>query len=596
MKLSRLYSNRPKIFGPIVFRDGLNVVIADIRHPKEEDKLGHNLGKTLLIEIIDFGLLGGVDPSHVFKRHPELFADFVFFLEVCLPTGDYVTIRRSAAEQSKIAFKRHKEPDQDFNDLRESEWDHWRESFKKAVNILDSYLAFAPIKPWSYRKGLGYFLRGQDDWRDVFQLSKFGAGKHLYWKPYLGRVLGFDDAILEEKYKADATHSVLNQKRSELQSEVSFKPADFDKLRASISVKRDEVDTKLRALDSFDFHAEETGLVRSLADQIEAEIADLNQRLYNARHDLSQIERHLADDIHFDLADVKKVFDEAQLTFPAQLAKDYEDLVEFNRRILVERRSSLTQRASELRTEITTIECENAKLSAKRQDILRVLGGSDSLQKFKELQRQLDEDRASIAIMEAKAAKLQELIGVHDELRANKIKIDQLTAQIDQMVKKGNARYEGIRRVFSRIIKDVLHRTALLYLSQNGEGNLDLHAEFSDAETDLETDEARGTTFRQLLCMAFDLAVLISYADEPFFHFVYHDGGLERLQAKLKVAMLQTIRQTCMDHRIQYILTALSEDIPNTEEFAKVRPTDAEIVLSLHDGGEAGRLFRMQTF
>lgn len=180
MKLSRLYSNRPKIFGPIVFRDGLNVVIADIRHPKEEDKFGHNLGKTLLIEIIDFGLLGGVDPSHVFKRHPELFADFVFFLEVCLPTGDYVTIRRSAAEQSKIAFKRHKEPDQDFNDLRESEWDHWRESFKKAVNILDSYLAFAPIKPWSYRKGLGYFLRGQDDWRDVFQLSKFGAGKHLY--------------------------------------------------------------------------------------------------------------------------------------------------------------------------------------------------------------------------------------------------------------------------------------------------------------------------------------------------------------------------------------------------------------------------------
>lgn len=596
MKLSRLYSNRPEIFGPIVFRDGLNVVIADIRHPKEEDKFGHNLGKTLLIEIIDFGLLGGVDTSHVFKRHPELFTDFVFFLEVCLPTGDYVTIRRSAAEQSKIAFKRHKERDQDFNSLPESDWDHWRESFKKAVNILDSYLAFTPIRPWSYRKGLGYFLRGQDDWRDVFQLSKFGAGKHLYWKPYLGRVLGFDDAILEEKYKADAAHSILNQKRSELQSEVSFKPADFDKLRASISVKRDEIETKLRALDSFDFHAEETGLVRSLADQIEAEVADLNQRLYNARHDLSQIERHLADEIHFDLADVKRVFDEARLTFPAQLAKDYEDLVEFNRRILVERRSSLTQRATELRTEITTIESENSKLSAKRQEILRVLGGSDSLQKFKELQRQLDEDRASIAIMEAKAAKLQELIGVHDELRANKIKIDQLTAQIDQMVKKGNARYEGIRRVFSRIIKDVLHRTALLYLSQNGEGNLDLHAEFSDAETDLETDEARGTTFRQLLCMAFDLAVLISYADEPFFHFVYHDGGLERLQAKLKVAMLQTIRQTCLEHRIQYILTALSEDIPNTEEFAQVRPTDDEIVLSLHDGGEAGRLFRMQTF
>ena len=596
MKLSRLYSNRPTIFGPINFRDGLNVVVADIRHPKEDDKFGHNLGKTLLIKIIDFGLLGGVKDGHIFKRHPELFAEFVFFLEVQLPSGNYVTIRRSAAEPSKIAFKRHDASGQDFNNLPEAEWDHWRESFDKAVGILDSYLAFTSIKPWTFRKGLGYFLRGQDDWGDVFQLSKFGAGRHIYWKPYLGRVLGFNDNILEEKYKADATKTSLNQQRSELQSEVNFKPADFDKLQASITVKRDEVERKLRALDDFDFHAEETGMVRSVADQIEVEIADLNQRLYNARHDLAQIERHLTDDIHFDLEDVKRVFNEAQVTFPAQLARDYEDLVEFNRRILIERRSNLAQRADELRTEVAKIEAANASLGAKRRDILRVLGGSDSLQKFKELQRSLDEDRASIAIMEAKAAKLQELISVHDDIRANKSKIDQLTAEIGQMVNKGNARYKSIQLVFSRIIKDVLHRTALLYLTQNGEGNLDLHAEFTDADTDLETDEARGTTFRQLLCIAFDLAVLISYADESFFHFVYHDGGLERLQAKLKVAMLQTIRQTCEEHHIQYILTCLSEDIPQTEAFAKVRPTESEIILSLHDGGEAGRLFRMQTF
>ncbi len=60
----------------------------------------------------------------------------------------------------------------------------------------------------------------------------------------------------------------------------------------------------------------------------------------------------------------------------------------------------------------------------------------------------------------------------------------------------------------------------------------------SDAETDLHTEEDRGTSFRPLLCIAFDLAVLISYAREPFFHFVYHDGGLERLQNKLMLAFL----------------------------------------------------------
>ena len=83
---------------------------------------------------------------------------------------------------------------------------------------------------------------------------------------------------------------------------------------------------------------------------------------------------------------------------------------------------------------------------------------------------------------------------------------------------------------------------ALLYLDQNGEGNLDPHAEFSEVETDLHTEEDRGTSFRQMLCIAFDLAVLISYSKEPFFHFVYHDGGLERLQNKLKLALLRVIR------------------------------------------------------
>jgi uncharacterized protein YydD (DUF2326 family) len=595
MKLSRLYCNRAELFGPIQFREGLNVVVADIRHPKEDDNFGHNLGKTLLIEVIDFGLLGGVDKDHFFKRHPELFADLVIYLEVRLPAGDFVTIRRSAAETSKIAFKRHSEAGKDFTVLPEDDWDHWRESFKKATNLLDSYLAFSSIKPWPYRKGVGYFLRGQGDWGDVFQLSKFGAGKHIHWKPYVGRVLGFDDNILTAKYQADKKYQDLNNKRSELQAEVSFKPADFDKIRASIAAKRDEIDVKLRALDAFDFHAEEVGMVRSVVEKIEAEIAEVNHLLYNARHDLAQIERHLADEIHFDLSDVQRIFSEAQITFPAQLTRDYNDLVVFNRRILTERRANLAQRASELKSEIATAEAASATLGAKRSEILRVLGGSDSLQKFKDLQKQLDDDRATIAIMETKAAKLQELVSIHNELRATKTEVDQLTTRISEMVSQGSSRYTSIQRVFSRIISDVLHRTALLYLTQNGEGNLDPHAEFSDADTELETDEARGTTFRQLLCIAFDLAVLISYANEPFFHFVYHDGALERVQIKLKLALLQTIRQTCRDHGIQYILTTLSEDIPLNEKGAPSISKD-EIILELHDGGEDGRLFRMPTF
>lgn len=48
MKLSRLYSNTPNLFGPIDFKAGLNVVLAEIRLPENKDKDTHNLGKTTL--------------------------------------------------------------------------------------------------------------------------------------------------------------------------------------------------------------------------------------------------------------------------------------------------------------------------------------------------------------------------------------------------------------------------------------------------------------------------------------------------------------------------------------------------------------------
>lgn len=596
MKLSHLYSDQPDIFPPIRFREGLNVVLAHIRHPKDNSKIGHCLGKTLLIEILDFCLLKQVNKDHLFKRQSGLFSSFVFFLEIQLPQGGFLTIRRSAAETTKIAFKRHEQSWQNFTELPESDWDHWRETFDNAVNLLDSILAFTPIKPWPYRKGLGYFLRGQNDYGNVFQLTKFGAGKHKDWKPYLARVLGFDDTLLTAKYDADAASAKLKEDAVELQSEVMLKPKDFDKLRASIAVKRDEVETKVRAIDVFDFHGQESELAREVAESIETEISTNSTLLYNARHDLTQIERGLEDDIYFDLTDIQRVFSEAQLTFPDQLVRDYGDLVQFNRKILSERQIALRERASVLREEITVLEQSNAALSSRRKEILQVLGGTDSLQKFKDLQRQIDQDRVNLALMETKAAKLESLLALQENLRETKSRAEQFAADIRQMVHQGSPRYQEIQLNFSRIIKEVMGLTALLYLDQNGEGNLDPHAEFNDTDKDIHTEEDRGASFRQLLCIAFDLAVLISYAKEPFFHFVYHDGGLERLQNKLKLALLRVIRETCAAHGIQYIFSSLSEDIPTEEDTNNLCPRPEEIILSLDDSGDYGRLFKTARF
>ena len=68
MKLSRLYSSKPDLFEPVEFVQGLNVVMAEIRLPENRNKDTHNLGKTTLGRLLDFGFLPSAIPSSFFSN------------------------------------------------------------------------------------------------------------------------------------------------------------------------------------------------------------------------------------------------------------------------------------------------------------------------------------------------------------------------------------------------------------------------------------------------------------------------------------------------------------------------------------------------
>lgn len=69
MKFVSLYSNRENVFPRMHFRDGLNVIFARVRDPLAKDRDSHNLGKTFLIQVIDFGLLGKITKEYFLKFH-----------------------------------------------------------------------------------------------------------------------------------------------------------------------------------------------------------------------------------------------------------------------------------------------------------------------------------------------------------------------------------------------------------------------------------------------------------------------------------------------------------------------------------------------
>ncbi|RQP19195.1 MAG: DUF2326 domain-containing protein, partial [Parapedobacter sp.] len=111
-------------------------------------------------------------------------------------------------------------------------------------------------------------------------------------------------------------------------------------------------------------------------------------------------------------------------------------------------------------------------------------------------------------------------------------------------------------------------------------------------KADLEQDTAKddGRTYKKMLCIAFDLAVLCAYNGESYFRFVYHDDVLSQQDNGIKTRLIQLVRELSAHYDFQYILSAIKSDLPVDNEDRPVYFSDEETILRL-DKDEVGTLF-----
>lgn len=599
MKLSKLYSNKPDLFSPIGFQTGLNVVLAEIRLPENRSRDTHNLGKTTLVRVIDFCFLAGRDKDFFLFKHKDLFVDFVFFFEIGLADATYVTVRRSVAEHSKISFKKHEAAHQDFTDLSEDDWDHYGLPLERAREMLDGLLDWRAVSPWDYRKGLGYQLRTQDDYNDVFQLRRFAIGKHKDWKPYVAHVLGFNYELIEQYYakleKLEDKKSIAETVKAELGGSVD----DLSKIEGILLLKQTDAEKMQTLLDAFDFREQDKDRTEQLVSGINVRVAELNSRRYSLNQTRRKIDTSLEEDqILFKPDQAERLFKEVGVLFPEQIKKDYSQLIAFNRAITEERRGYLQEERAEIEAELKSIAEELDELGKRRAAVLGFLSTTDVFAKYKQVTDDLVTLRADIATLERQRGFLGRLQELRSEIRALTEECVHLQSQIEANVESQNSDktslFSSIRLYFSEIVEEVLAHKALLSVSPNSSGHLEFKAEILD-DKGKATSADRGHTYLKLLCVAYDLAVLRAHLGDRFPHFVYHDGVFESLDDRKKANLLAVIRKYA-DLGVQHVITLIDSDMPPPE--AKDKPVFApdEVVLTLHDEGPEGRLFRMKAW
>lgn len=591
MKLSKLYSNRP--FHNITFitkKGGLNAIVAD---SQKEGGTGnqHCVGKTKLAELVDFMLLKGVDKSFFFYKESAKarFVGYEFYLEILLNDGRYLTLKRNVDSHTKISFKINEKSKEGYPLLDLNQFDETI-GFDKAKDRLNDLLNFDFCKEndENYRRLVNYSLRTQGDYEPkmntIFQLRKFTKNKDKDWKPLLFSLLGFDGKLLKQKYefeesiKEDNT-SIKNQEKS-----FGIKTEEKDSLIGKIQTTEIEKDKLSKELDNLNFYQEDKETINTLVGEVEYEIALLNTQLYQLDYEIQKLNDSIRNEFSFDLEKIKNLFGEVELYFPEQLTKSYEQLLDFNHQITKERNNQIRQTLDEKKQQERDINARLLELNKRKSVFKDIIQDTSLFKKYAVYQKKLLEIERELARFQMQLDEIHKIEKKKSEIEDKQkgdlqdVK-DKLKEILDNTA--NCTLYMSIRRTFSEIAKEILNDNAIIKIVPNGTFNIDFRPEFPNSA------KSDGATYYKILCVAFDLAILINYRNKSHFRFVYHDDVISGDDNGVKNRLIELCREVCEKHDIQYIFSAITDNLPPNISLGN------SIVLELNDKNDEGKLFKM---
>ncbi|KEI09307.1 hypothetical protein Z957_05235 [Clostridium sp. K25] len=596
MKISKIYSSKSEVFEPILFNDSLNIIIAKITLPENIKKTSHSLGKTTLSILIDFCLLKSKNKSDFMWKRLDLFKDYDFFLEILLDNGQYCTIKRSVKARSKIFIKLHKNKNENFSEINDDEWD-FSGAIEKAKEYLNNVLDFNVLRKYDYRKTLSYFLRKPEDFGNEFQLSKNMRSKAHVWKSPLLELFGYSSDEFIKKYNIDLEVDRLTKENKELNKQVSQETEQEKRLKLVISEKEQQLKTRKDQYDNFNFTFADIEKPKELIEDIDKKISDIVKENYYLESKI-KLTKDSISEYKFDLDDIKKFYEDLKVYFSEYLIKDYNDLIEFNKKVTDERNDLLEDLLKQYIFKYDENCSKLKQLNCQRSNLVKYIEVSKVMEKFKVLQNDIIELKTYIDIQKQKLKSLDTEVNNNKELSIKKQEQEEAILTMDNYL-ISNPLFSKQKELFNKIMKDVLGDIGLLDIKLNSNKNPEFISEIIDIESNNISAKDKGTSFKKLMCCAFDLAILASYSETKYIHFVYHDGVFDGLDNRQKNNYFNTICEFCDDYGIQYIFTCIEDELPpiiNTDSKLKYLKEQGIIIKELSDNGDEGRLFKMPAF
>jgi uncharacterized protein YydD (DUF2326 family) len=571
-----------KSFRTVQFDVGVNVILAD-RSAKASDKDTTNaLGKSTLIDIIDFCLGCNFTASHSLKV--DALQDWSFTLSLTL-AAHKLTVTRSVGSPNFIAiegdtsrwpFKPQADKKSGLIGLDVKKWRRilgWAMFGLSASANDDDDEGYEP----SPRSLLSYFIRSQPAaYIDPF---KYFANQKT-WDIQLHNtfLLGLDwkkaskwQVLKDRKNALDALRNAI--KTGAIDGELGT----LGELEAQRVQLEGQVEEEKAALSSFQVLPQYRQIELN-ANRLTAQIHSLvNANVADRRRIERYQENVSAEDAPHD-SKLEAMYKDAGVSLPGAVTKTLEDAREFNRKIVENRKQFVLDEIAQLAKRCDARDTEIASLSEERAKNLSVLAGHGALEELTLLQERHATTSQLLETSKHRIAQLRQM-----STRANEIK-----GETVELKKSAEVDYEERRALWSKALKMFSDHSNALYKA-SGKLVIDIDDTGYKFHVDIPGSPSEGISKMKIFCYDLMLAAF-SRSRGLGVDVLIHDSTIfDGVDPRQRAHAIELAAALSKQFGFQYILT-LNTDMVPVDDFTPNFAFDELVRLRLTDTDASGSL------
>jgi uncharacterized protein YydD (DUF2326 family) len=553
-------------FREVRFKPGFNVVLAE-RVKEATDRDSRNgVGKTTLIEIIHF-CLGASTRKNKGLRVKEL-ENWTFILDLDIKGKGY-SIYRNTLDFSRIKI----EGDVSAWPLKPT-FDQEEQKYilnVKDWNILLGYLIFGipiedAVKKYSptFRSLVSYFMR-RDIGGFTSPFKHYPQQKEYDLQVNNAFLLGLNWEYASEFQVLKDKERTLNElKRAANEGMLRGYVGSMGELEAERVRLEDEITQLDEQLRTFKVHPQYFK-IQEEANGLTKEIHDIRNSCTINKQLLSMYKESVIREKDVSIDMVKQVYEESGFLFPDKLLKKLDDVSDFHKKIIENRKNYLKTETDRINREIREQESKIKQLDEKRAELMEILESHGALEEHTKLQQRGTKLKQQLEEVKNRKENLKKF-----EEGKSALKITR-----EELFQKTRRDYQERLPYVENAIKSFNRNSENLY---NEPGILSINVTEAGYKYNVEIKRARseGIGYMKIFCYDLTLIQLLSGMNDKWESLI-HDSTIfngvdERQIAKaLELAASETEKQG-----FQYICALNSDAVPYDDfsesfksEFAK---------------------------